>query len=136
MHEPALCRVAVSVRWGDMDALGHINNAAYATYVEEARIHWLHGIEPAWQSLDPAPVVAAQHINYRQSIAWPQTLEVALTTRQIGRSSATIDFCIRAADDPARVFADGHSVLVWVDRKTNAACPLPPAMRAAMGADI
>jgi acyl-CoA thioester hydrolase len=67
-----LIRGPVTVRWGDMDAFVHVNNATYATYVEEARLRWFQTIEGEWRNDEISPILAAQHINYRVPIEWPR----------------------------------------------------------------
>lgn len=121
----------IDVRWGDMDAYGHVNNATYASYVEEARIRWFASLPGAWRSDASAPVVAAQTINYRRQLEWPAALQVALTAERVGNSSLTIGFVIAAEADPLTVYADGNSVLVWIDPAGGRSIPLPAVVRAA-----
>jgi acyl-CoA thioester hydrolase len=121
----------IDVRWGDMDAYGHVNNATYATYVEEARLRWFASLPGPWRTPDSAPVIAAQTINYRRQVEWPAVLRVALAVERVGNSSLTIGFTIASADDTARVHADGNSVLVWIDPSSGRSIPLPDAVRAA-----
>src|SRR5690606_33457177 len=58
-----LARVPISVRWRDMDAMGHVNNAKYVSYLEEARVRWMLGVEGVSMNDRIAPVVAATNIN-------------------------------------------------------------------------
>lgn len=121
----------IDVRWGDMDAYGHVNNATYATYVEEARLRWFATLPDAWRTATSAPVIAAQTINYRRQVEWPASLQVALVVERVGNSSLAIGFTITAAADPTLVHADGSSVLVWIDPASGRSIPLPDAVRAA-----
>ena len=127
----ALLATRIDVRWGDMDAYGHVNNATYATYVEEARIRWFAALPGPWRTASSAPVIAAQTINYRRQLEWPAALRVALVAERVGNSSLTIGFSITAESDPALVHADGNSVLVWVDPSSGRSIPLPDWVRAA-----
>jgi acyl-CoA thioester hydrolase len=124
----ALCGIQITVRWSDMDALGHVNNAVYATYVEEARIRWLTQMEQDWQAAEAMPVVVAQHINYRSPIVWPNAVEVNLTLDRLGTSSLTMGFSMYTKEPEPALVADGHSVLVWVSRQTGKACGLPQTL--------
>lgn len=126
-----LLSTRIDVRWGDMDAYGHVNNAVYATYVEEARIRWFAALPGAWRTEASAPVVAAQTVNYRRQLEWPAALRVVLSAERVGNSSLTIAFAITADTDPAMMFADGNSVLVWIDPASGRSIPLPAAVRAA-----
>ena len=127
----ALLTTRIDVRWGDMDAYGHVNNATYATYVEEARIRWFASLPGPWRAPSGEPVIAAQTINYRRQLEWPAALRVALVAERVGNSSLTIGFAITAEADPATVYADGSSVLVWVDPASGRSTPLPAMVRAA-----
>ena len=129
-----LLATRVDVRWGDMDAYGHVNNATYATYVEEARLRWVASLPGEWRTAASAPVIAAQTINYRRQLEWPATLRVALSAERVGNSSITIGFAISAEGDPSTVYADGSSVLVWIDPGSGRSIPLPASVRAAAGA--
>jgi acyl-CoA thioester hydrolase len=123
----------LDVRWGDMDAYGHVNNAVYATYVEESRLRWFASLPGPWRTDDSAPVIAAQTINYRRQLEWPATLRVALEAERVGRSSLTVAFVIADDADPATVYADGSSVLVWIDPGSGRSIALPDVVRAAAG---
>jgi acyl-CoA thioester hydrolase len=76
-------------------------------------------------------VVAAQTINYRRQLEWPAALQVSLTAERVGNSSLTIGFVIAAEADPMTVYADGNSVLVWIDPAGGRSIPLPAVVRAA-----
>jgi acyl-CoA thioester hydrolase len=128
-----LLATRIDVRWGDMDAYGHVNNATYATYVEEARIRWFSSLPGPWRTPSGEPVIAAQTINYRRQLEWPAALRVALVAERVGNSSLTIGFRIAAEADPDTVYADGNSVLVWVDPASGRSIPLPAMVRDAAG---
>ena len=54
-----LARIPISVRWRDMDSMGHVNNAKYISYLEEARVRWMLGVDGVSMTDRIAPVVAA-----------------------------------------------------------------------------
>ena len=125
--------LAMPVRWRDMDAFDHVNNAAYLGYVEEARVAWFRSLTPDWDGATAAPIMAAVTMNYRRPITWPATLVVELHAGRVGTKSLTVGHRILDAADPTCVYADGHTVLVWVDR-AGATVPLPAVVREACGA--
>lgn len=131
MTGTVLARVPLSVRWGDLDAFNHVNNAAFLDYVQEARLTWMAGLEGAWLDEAKMPVVAAAHVNFRNQLTWPADVVVELVAGRIGRSSVTIAHRITSAIDPDRVFAEGDTVLVWIDRASGRSIPLPDAIRVA-----
>jgi acyl-CoA thioester hydrolase len=128
---PMMACVPMPVRWGDLDAFNHVNNAAFLVYAQEARLAWLASIESVWFDATMMPVVAAAQVNYRRQLAWPAGIVVELAATRIGTSSLTIAHRIIAADDRDTVYADGEVVMVWVDPASGRAVALPAAIRAA-----
>jgi len=126
-----LARVPLEVRWGDLDAFNHVNNAAFLVYAQEARLAWLAGVEGAWFDETMMPVVAAARVNYRRQLAWPARIVVELAASRLGETSLTIAHRIVAEPDPACVYADGDVVMVWIDPASGRPVPLPAAIRAA-----
>ena len=126
-----LARVSISVRWRDMDAMGHVNNAKYVSYLEEARVRWMLGVEGVSLSDRIAPVVAATNINYRLPIVWPNDIVVELFVERLGNSSVTIGHRIIDQRDEGKLYSDGNVVVVWMDTQTGKSAPLPEAVRAA-----
>lgn len=128
---PLLASLTLAVRWRDLDAFNHVNNASYLTYLEEARLHWLARIDGPWSSAAAAPVVAAVHANYRRQLTWPAQLVVELYCERLGNTSLTISYRIADATDRAVVHADGNTVMVWIDSVTGRSVALPDAIRRA-----
>ena len=128
-----LARIPISVRWRDMDAMGHVNNAKYVSYLEEARVRWLVTVPGISLQDRIAPVVAATNVNYRAPIVWPNDIVVELFVERLGNSSVTIGHRI-ASEDGAVLHADGHVVMVWIDRRSGRPTPLPAAVRRVAGA--
>lgn len=127
-----LFRLAMPVRWRDMDAFGHVNNATYPGYVEEARVQWFRSLSSDWDGEQSAPILAALHMNYRKPAGWPLDLVVELFVERIGGKSLTLGHRILGSDEAATAYADGNAVMVWVDRQGQSV-PLPDHIRAACG---
>jgi acyl-CoA thioester hydrolase len=108
--------LGMDVRWREMDALGHVNNAQYLSYVEETRVQWFNSLQNGWQEGDSAPIVAAIHVDFRKPIVWPEQITVSLFAEKRGGKSATIGHRIHRAGDASTVYAEGYTVLVWIDR--------------------
>lgn len=126
-----LRRVPLPVRWRDLDAFNHVNNSKYLSYLEEARLQWM--LTLPGQGLDErvAPVVAAAQLNYRRPIEWPSEVMVELFVERLGNTSVTVGHRIlgeRPGVGPI-LFCDGHVVMVWIDRSSGSAAPLPDAVR-------
>jgi acyl-CoA thioester hydrolase len=126
----ALFDLVVEVRWRDLDAFNHVNNASYLGYLEEARVRWFKSLSEDWDELETAPILAAANVNYRRPIGWPATLRVQLFAERVGTKSLTLAHRIVPADDPSAIYADGTTVMVWVNRDGQTV-PLPEAIRRA-----
>jgi len=120
------------VRWGDMDAFGHVSNVTYLRYIEDCRGAWFSKLLPKWQTTDTGPVVANTNINYRTPIVWPARVRTLLTPAEPGRSSLKLRFEIRDADsEKDTLYADAVVTLVWIDKEKGEPVPLPDPIRAA-----
>ncbi|MEA9843338.1 acyl-CoA thioesterase [Xanthomonas campestris] len=126
-----LARVPISVRWRDMDSMGHVNNAKYISYLEEARVRWMLGVEGVAMTDRIAPVVAATNVNYKRPLVWPNDILVELFVERLGSSSVTIGHRILDQKDEGVLYSDGNVVVVWIDTKTGKSASLPDAVRAA-----
>ena len=122
----------LEVRWRDLDAFNHVNNASYLGYVEEARVRWFRTLSADWANETAAPILAAITMNYRQPAGWPETVRVELLAERIGSKSLTLGHRISAASEYSRVYAEGNTVMVWV-AAGGGSIPLPATVRAACG---
>ena len=120
--------IDIDVRWGDMDALAHVNNAAFFTYFEQARMAWLekHGRDFG----DTGPILAATSATFLKPVVYPARLAVSLSCGVAGRSSLTHFYDVVDRDHPECVYARGEGVIVWIDRVTGQSTPLPDSLRA------
>jgi len=143
--KPALFRMPIEVRWRDLDAFNHVNNASFLTFLEEARIRWFDSLGTEWVTETIAPLLAAVQINYRQPIPYPANIAVELFAQRVGNTSVTIGHRIlkQAQSLPptgsgderpedATLYADGHVVMVWIDRASASPIPLPDMVRKAV----
>ena len=128
---PLLFRTGLAVRWRDLDAFNHVNNAMYLRYLEEARLRWLMTLEGPWMDESTAPVVASALVNFKRPIAWPEDVIVELYADRIGNTSFTLGHRILSAKDTSVRYADGHVVMVWFDKRSGASTALPAAVREA-----
>jgi acyl-CoA thioester hydrolase len=126
-----LARIPISVRWRDMDSMGHVNNAKYISYLEEARVRWMLGVEGVSMTDRIAPVVAATNVNYKRPLVWPNDILVELFVERLGSSSITIGHRILDQKDERVLYSDGNVVVVWIDTQTGKSASLPDAVRAA-----
>jgi len=120
----------IPIRWGDMDAMGHVNNTVYFRYMEQARIGWFDTIVPqeaAWKYTAIVIVNAACH--YQRPITYPGTVEVRLLVGRIGGSSVATYYELRVDADP-QPYASGDAVVVFVSMATQKPTRIPEEIRA------
>ena len=122
-------RVPIPLRWSDLDAFNHVNNARYLTFLEQARIEWFETIGEPWVTEESAPVVASATLNFKRPIEYPASVFVELFTEKLGNSSVVIGH--RIVGEDGTLHCDGHVVAVWVDRRSGKPVPLPAGVRRA-----
>ena len=123
----------IDVRWGDMDAMGHINNACYFTYCESARMSYFATVamESHKEGAEHGPALVSATCNFRRQVHWPASLQVGARSGEIHRRSFELEYAIFDRADGS-VVADGTSVVVWVDYGTGKAIPLPEGLKGAI----
>ncbi|WP_179284001.1 acyl-CoA thioesterase [Bordetella genomosp. 10] len=121
----------LDVRWGDLDADGHVNNATLLAYVEEARMQWSGALGLQRSAPGLMSVVASQACTYRMPVGYPARLAVTLRCGHVGNSSVGLVFDVVDAGDGGIDHARAAITWVWVDREDKRPRPMPPALRAA-----
>ena len=120
------------VRFGDLDAMRHLNNVVFLRYFETARIGYLRHIVPEHDPAHPETsgfglIFAECHINYRSPVHFDDSLEVHCGIADVRRSSFKVTFEMKVGD---RLAAEGEGVLVGFDYAQGRAQPLPEALSA------
>ena len=113
----------IPMRWSDSDALNHMNNAMYFTFMEEARVKLLTdaGLDLPDEQV---PVLAHSSCDFIRSVTYPATVRVHYQVLRIGRSSLECQINLTVPDQSAdAVYARSRIVLVWMDWKTNKSVP-------------
>lgn len=117
------------VRFGDLDPLGHVNNAAVATYFESARVALFEAVAGRLGSGGRSVVLAHIAIDYRAELTYPGTLMVGARVARIGRTSVTLDSAVFRGSECA---AASRAVCVMVDTAARRPVPVDDALRAAL----
>ena len=121
--------VDIDVRFRDIDALGHVNNAVYATYIEQARTRYFRDVLDVDIS-QSSNVLALLSIDFRRPIELTDDdVTVTVELADLGRSSATMTHEIRVGD---AVAAEAEATIVALDPETGEPAPIPEAHRTAM----
>lgn len=113
------------MRFGDTDALGHVNNASYASYAELGRLDFLAKLGSSVRSL----ILASLYIDFRRQVNLGDSLHIESWVSKLGRSSMTVAQAIYANDVKA---ADVTSVVVHFDYATNTSKELTREIRAVL----
>jgi acyl-CoA thioester hydrolase len=121
-HKP-VHTTTLPIRWGDMDAQGHVNNTVYFRYMEQARVEWL---ERAREELGDFPgqgqVIVNASCTYLIPLTYPGTVEVRMFLGTPGRSSVESHYELWM---DGRKYAEGAAKIVWIDLGTQRSAPLP-----------
>ena len=119
----------VEVRYSDLDTYGHVNNAVYGTYCEEARVAYIEEVLGIADVDDFPAVVASLAIDFRSSVTEPTSLDVTVWTANLGESSLTMDYELRQGD---RLVAEVETTIVAIDPETRETRPIPDPWREAV----
>ena len=122
----------IPIRWGDMDAMGHVNNAVYFRYMEQLRISWFDAVGFMPDPAGEGPVIVNAHCSFIRELRYPGTVHCRHYTGRIGRSSFETFAVLSRTDDPDSVYAEGGAKVVWVDHPKRKSAPLPEHARRAI----
>ena len=135
-------RHAVEVRLADTDAMGHVNNARYLTYVEIARVAYYeqvtgNALPIGTHGAEEGMILAEIRMTYRSPAFYGETITVETRVERIGRTSFGMVHRMTAPESrygPARLIAVADSTLVSYDYQQECPIPVPDEWRAAMEA--
>ncbi len=113
------------IRWGDMDAMGHVNNTLYFRYLEVARIEWFQSVGSPIQPQGEGPLVVNAFCNFHKQLEYPGDITVRMYASDPGRSSFETWATIERDDDPGVLYAAGGATTVWVDYRQQKSVPMP-----------
>jgi acyl-CoA thioester hydrolase len=116
------------VAFRDLDAFGHVNNAVYLTYIENARIGYVRDVLGIESLEGLLLIVASVKIDFRSRSNLGETLQIGARTTRVGTKSFDLEHEIRSQD--ARLVADVQTTLVAFDYESDRTMPIPPEWRA------
>ncbi len=126
--------MTMPIRWGDMDAFGHVNNTVYFRYMEQVRISWFEQLGVTGESRESGngqgPVIVNASMEFLKQLHYPGDIVCTMTVGQPGRSSFDTGFELRRADEPDTVYARGNARCVWIDYEAGKSVPIPDHLRA------
>jgi acyl-CoA thioester hydrolase len=122
--------LVIPIRWGDMDAMGHVNNTLYFRYIEIARLEWLYKVGGPPDPHGSGPVIVNAFCNFIRQLEFPGDLLARHYVANPGRSSFDTYVTLERTDRPGEIYAEGGSTTVWVDFKAQKSLPMPEWLRA------
>lgn len=120
----------ITVRLNDIDTNEHVNNTAFVTYLQEARVNYFREMwGDAWE--EASVVVATMTVDFLAPIALEDEVVVDVFVTEVGTTSWTVEYVVRAVgpDAAERTAGEGSSVQVAWDRENETSRPLPDAWK-------
>ena len=123
----------IEVRFGDLDALGHVNNATFLTYIEQARIRYFVEVT-GWQGdiTSIGLILARAECDFRAPIHYPETVTVHIRTARLGGKSFDLAYALTTSD--GTLVAEAKTVIVCYDYEQDITIPIPDDWRASLSA--
>jgi len=120
----------IEVRYGDLDPQGHVNNAKFFTYVEQARISYvIHlGLWEGKSFFDIGFILAEARLTFNSAIHFGQKPQVNVRVSRMGKKSLTMEYLLLDAESGEK-FASGESILVTYDYRSQTTIPIPDRWR-------
>ena len=121
----------ITVNWGDMDALGHVNHSVYATWMETARMLYFTrvGMMDLYHSSNIGPILARIEIDYNFPIVAPDVVDVKVSVTRIGNSSFDMGYQISSQGNDGKVAATGNVSGVLIEYSSGKPTPIPQEIR-------
>jgi acyl-CoA thioester hydrolase len=127
-----LHQMTMPIRWGDMDAMGHVNNTIYFRYFEIVRLDWFfraaapHGIT----ALDGDGVIIVNAFcNFIRQLEFPGDVLARLYVANAGRSSFDTFLTLERTDEPGVIYSEGGATTVWLNFAAKKSKPMPQWLR-------
>tara|TARA_B100000405_G_C16495037_1_gene341560 strand:- start:103 stop:543 length:441 start_codon:yes stop_codon:yes gene_type:complete len=124
--------IEISVQWGDMDALKHVNNTVFLTWMETARMAYFEecGMMDTFESEKIGPILAAIKADFLAPVVYPDTVVVHTTISKMGRSSFDMAYKIMSSANGGELVATGSATGVMCDYSTGSSTPISENLRA------
>ena len=120
----------IAVRWGDMDAMGHVNNATYFRYMETARIDWFRSIGCVPDAQGEGPVIVNAYCTFYRQFEYPDEVLLKMYVSDPGRTTFESWATMEKVAEPGVVCAAGGATTIWVNFPQQKAVGLPDWIRA------
>ncbi len=129
-HKKLVFEVTIPIRWGDMDAMGHLNNVSYFRYMETCRIDWLQSIGAPLDTAGEGVVIVNAFCNFYRQLTYPGNVLVRMYVSDPARTTFETWVTMQRTDAPGTLYAAGGATTIWVDFPKQKALALPDWLRA------
>jgi acyl-CoA thioester hydrolase len=121
--------MSIPIRWGDMDAMNHVNNTLYFRYMETVRIEWMRSVGCQPDPGGEGPVIVNAFCNFYRQLEYPGDVLVKMYVSDPARTTFESWATMERAQAPGGICAAGGATTIWVDFPKQKAAPLPDWMR-------
>jgi acyl-CoA thioester hydrolase len=129
MHSDKLFSTNIEVRFRDLDAIGHVNNAVFFTYFEEGRKHFSKKVFDVSDVSDFNFIMAHIQCDFIKPIQFNDHVILQMWVKNIGTKSFSFEYRLVDLSDEAMVYATGKSIQVCYDYQKNRSIEVPAKMR-------
>jgi len=119
----------IPIRWGDMDAMGHLNNTTYFRYMETARIDWMLSIGSMPDPKGEGVVIVNAFCSFFKQLKYPGDVLVKMYVSDPARTTFETWATMERVDQPGVIYAAGGATTIWVDFPAKKAKTLPDQIR-------
>ena len=121
--------MTIPIRWGDMDAMGHLNNTSYFRYLETIRIDWFRSIGCLTDPKGEGPVIVNAFCNFYKQLEYPGDVLLKMYASDPARTTFESWGTMERADMPGVIHAAGGATTIWVNFPRQKAVALPDWVR-------
>ncbi len=119
------------IRFRDIDSMGHVNNAVYLSYFEQARMSWFReAVGQKWNWIDHGILVARHEIDYKKPVSLSDEVEIITWVKSVGNSSLVMTY--EVVNQHGDVCTLGSTVLVCYDYNAQKTIPVPEVWKKAI----
>ena len=126
--------MVIPIRWGDMDAMNHLNNGTYFRYLETIRIDWMRSIGCLPDARGEGPVIVNAFCNFYKQLEYPGDVLIKMYVSSPGRTTFETWGTMARVGTPDVICAAGGATTIWVDFPAQKAKALPDWLRQVVSA--
>ena len=123
----------IPIRWGDMDAMGHVNNTVYFRYLEIVRLDWFEAMDIRPDPQGEGPVIINAFCTFHRQLEYPGQVLAKHYVGEVGLSSFDTFVTLERTEEPGVVYASGGATIVWINFPEQRSAPLPAKLKALLG---